>query len=814
MKRRQILCRALAIFSLAGTIVGLGVAILRTDGDTFDKRQKPSTPDHALTTARQEKAPIEVPTARAASAPDSAQEPSKSQPGPSLFRFRPPPRDAEAIEARLDAATDRVHYLELNRDLLLGKESPAWQNPGTGRFLLPLPDGSVQAMRVRGAQSLGPRRFVVDGSIEGRELSRVLIAVNHDAVSAQILDSELGEYQLRSIESVEGALGQLWKVDPSKLGGCGGQISSTGTAGVANSFPSGSGLSADGETSLSGSQTTASDVAGGLIVRLLFLYTSAVRKAYGLNQVGSIIDLTIAGTNSDLSGSQIPVKIELAAAQEVDLNESSVSYSATLGSLKGMSDGVLDQVHVLRDQVAADLVALGVDAADTGGSAGIAYVMDDPTSYSKSFFGFSVVRFGSMNSGNVLSHELGHNFGCTHDRENSSGHGAYPYSYGYRFFAQDSTGQNRQFRDIMSYAPGTRVPFFSNPRLVLSNLNIGSSIGVLREAVALGIPAGLPGESDNARTIDQTAFSVSNYRASPQNPYSAGTLINVSTRAWVGEGARQLIGGFVITGSGDKAVLVRAAGPSLVPYGVTDALPDPILRLYRQGESTPFAVNDNWWDQPDANLTTRAGFPFSVGGKDSSLFRMLPPGGYTANIEGVGGGTGTALVEAYEIERGGAKLINLSTRAYADPEHPIIAGFVIDPDPGAPARTKRLLIRVLGSTLANYGVPDGMQDPMLQLHDSRGELLLENDDWDPPNTRMTNSPSLVRGTVDQYSEQMVFDAIKSLGITEMKPVEPAIVVDLAPGSYTVVVKPFEDLTSNQPARSGVGLIEVYELQPR
>ncbi|MBP8257997.1 MAG: hypothetical protein KAX37_11780, partial [Opitutaceae bacterium] len=499
--------------------------------------------------------------------------------------------------------------MALNRDLLLGKDSPIWQKPGAGRLLIPLPDGSVQVMRVRGAESLGPRRFVVDGRIEGRELSRVLIAVNEDAVSAQILDSNLGEYQLRSIASAEGALGQLWKVDTSRLGACGGQVSPKGIAVAADSFRALRETSATGESALSGGQTAASDIVGGLRVRLLFLYTSAVRKAYGLSQIGSIIDLTIAGTNSDLSSSQIPVKIELAASEEVDLNESSVSYSATLGSLRGMSDGVLDQIHPLRDQVAADLVALGIDAADTGGSAGIAYVMDDPNSNTKSFFGFSVVRFGSMNSGNVFSHELGHNFGCTHDRENSSGHGAYPYSYGYRFFAQDSTGQNRQFRDIMSYAPGTRVPYYSNPRLVLSNLNTGSSIGLLREPVALGIAAGLPGESDNARTIDQTAFAVSSYRASPQAPFSAGTLINVSTRAWVGAEARQLIGGFVVTGSGDKAVLVRGAGPSLIPFGVTDALVDPILKIYRQGESTPMAANDNWWDQPDADQTTRAGFP-------------------------------------------------------------------------------------------------------------------------------------------------------------------------------------------------------------
>jgi len=750
-----------------------------------------------------------------AAAPAVGNAPPPDFRGNALFAYVSPPIDAAEIEAKLDAATDRVHYLALNRELLLGKRSPAWMPPGTGRFSLPMPDGSVVTMRVARAESLGPRRFVVSGDIEGRDQSRVLIAVNEDAVSAQILDPALGEYQLRSIASAEGPLGQIWKVDPARLGECGGQVVSN-MEGIAMQS-----LSAGGEKDLSGDEVRSAlapmalDSAGGVKVRLLFLYTSAVKKSYGVDQVGSIVDLTIAGTNADFSSSQIPVRIELASANEVALDESSVSYSATLGSLRGTTDGVLDQIHALRDQVAADLVSLGIEAGDTGGSAGIAYLMDEPQSLTNCYYGFSVVRFGSMNSSHVLSHELGHNFGCAHDRENAKGPGAFPYSYGYRFFAQDSTGQNRQFRDIMAYAPGSRVPYFSNPNLVLSNLNTGSSTGILREPVALGIPAGLPGESDNARTVRQTAFSVANYRASPQIPYSAGTLINVSTRALVGTGSRQLIGGFVITGSADKAVLVRAAGPSLIPFGVSGALLDPILRLYRQGETTPFAVNDNWGDQPAAEQTRRAGFPFAAGGRDSALFCILPPGGYTANIEGVGGATGTALVEAYEIDGvGGTRLINLSTRAYADTDNPIIAGFVINPDPGSPSFTKRILIRTLGQTLLNFGVSDGMPDPKMWLHDSRGELLLENDDWDSRNTRLTNGPVLVRGTVDQYSEQMVFDAIKSLGIPEMKPVEPAMIVDLPPGGYTVVVRPFEDLSTNQAARPGVGLVEVYELQPR
>lgn len=668
-------------------------------------------------------------------------------------------------------------------------------------------------MRVRQSEMLGPQRFVVRGDLEGREHSRVILAVNEGSIAGQISDPEKGEYQLRSLEDVEPALGMFWKVDSSKVGECGGLVPPTADGDVlrAVAADAGSGLA----RAESGRSAAAADATTGATVRLLFLYSTAVRQAFGVNQVRAQIDLSVAGVNADMANSQVAVRIELAGAEEVDLSESSLSYSATLASLRGRSDGVLDQIHVLRDQYLADLVSLGAYAADSGGSAGIAYLIEEPHSYLNSYYGFSVVRFGSMSSSSVLSHELGHNFGCSHDRENSTNGGAYPYSYGYRFFAVDSAGQTRQFRDIMAYAPGLRVSYFSNPRLILSNLASGSSTTFLKEPVALGIAAGLPGEADNVRTIEQTAFLVSSYRASPQSPYGVGTLVNVSTRAFVGSGSQQLIGGFVIAGDTDKTVLVRAAGPSLVPFGIADALENPILRLYRQSETVPFASNDNWSDQPNAAETTRAGFAFAVGSRDAALLRTLPPGGYTANIEGVGGTVGTALVEAYQIDpAAGARLINLSTRAYADSDKPIIAGFVVTADPGSPGFTKRLLIRVLGPTLNRFGVEDTMADPMMRIHDSTGAMLLENDDWDSPNTRLKDSPSLVRGVVDQYSEQMVFDAVKSLGILEMTPVEPGIVVDLPAGNYTVVVLPFESLETNQPARRGIGLVEVYELVGR
>ncbi len=364
----------------------------------------------------------------------------------------------------------------------------------------------------------------------------------------------------------------------------------------------------------------------------------------------------------------------------------------------------------------------------------------------------------------------------------------------------------------MAYAPGMRIAYFSNPRLQLSQLSSGSTTYALPTPTAIGIEAGLPGEADNVRTINQNAFEVYHYRSAPDALTGGGTLVNVSTRAFVGTGSQQLIGGLVISGSEPKTVILRGAGPALLTYGVSDALLDPVLRVFRLGETSPLASNGDWYNQANPEGTVIPAFPFAVGSRDAALRLTLPPGGYTVNIEGDQGTQGTALVEAYETNASGAvKLVNLSTRAYADSQRPMIAGFVVQPDIRDPARRKKLLIRVLGPSLAQYGVSDFLPDPLMRLYDSTGRFLLEIDDWDPPTTNLSDSTRLVRGQVDQYSEQQVFDITRRLGLENLRPVEPAWVVDVPPGGYSVVVQPFNDPASGQPAQPGVGLVEVYEV---
>ena len=132
---------------------------------------------------------------------------------------------------------------------------------------------------------------------------------------------------------------------------------------------------------------------------------------------------------------------------------------------------------------------------------------------------------------------------------------------------------------------------------------------------------------------------------------SSARLLNVSSRGVVGAGADALIGGFVVAGNTPQRVLVRAVGPALQGFGVQGALADPRLSVYRG--STVVAENDNWGGADVAALVAAqqavGAFPLPAGSKDAVLYLTLAPGAYTAQVTGVGAGTGVALVEIYQI---------------------------------------------------------------------------------------------------------------------------------------------------------------------
>jgi len=135
--------------------------------------------------------------------------------------------------------------------------------------------------------------------------------------------------------------------------------------------------------------------------------------------------------------------------------------------------------------------------------------------------------------------------------------------------------------------------------------------------------------------------------------FSSQKLTNVSTRGNVGTGASIMIGGFSISGSAPKRLLIRGAGPGLSALGVSGTLSAPHLQLFNNAGGL-IRENYSWQTGNDAALLSAAeaatgAFAFATGSADSAILIVLPPGTYTAELSGVGGATGIALVEVYEV---------------------------------------------------------------------------------------------------------------------------------------------------------------------
>ena len=151
------------------------------------------------------------------------------------------------------------------------------------------------------------------------------------------------------------------------------------------------------------------------------------------------------------------------------------------------------------------------------------------------------------------------------------------------------------------------------------------------------------------------------------------------------------IGGFIITGSAPKRILLRGIGPSLTAFGVPDALADPVMELHGP---TGFVTltNDNWRDTQEAEIQA-TGIP-PTDDLESAIIATLPPGAYTAILSGKDNTAGVALIEVYDLDQAApSQLANISTRAFVDTgSNVVIAGFILGNNPGCcqhgPARNR------------------------------------------------------------------------------------------------------------------------------
>ncbi len=139
------------------------------------------------------------------------------------------------------------------------------------------------------------------------------------------------------------------------------------------------------------------------------------------------------------------------------------------------------------------------------------------------------------------------------------------------------------------------------------------------------------------------------YDATPTGTFGATTprLVNVSVLKHLGSGVTM---GFVVGGGGPRTVLVRAVGPGLAAFGVGGLVADPRLELFN-GAAASVATNDNWGGTPalTAAFSAVGAFALEAASRDAAIVASLPPGSYTVQVGGVGGATGVALVEVYEV---------------------------------------------------------------------------------------------------------------------------------------------------------------------
>ena len=336
------------------------------------------------------------------------------------------------------------------------------------------------------------------GRMRGEAGSDVTLVAQGTTIAGTILSNQ----RLYRIESTGGTAHRLVEVDEEALPPDHPPLLVADDA-TANAAPPAGGTAPPADTTAA--------AAGDTLVDLLVVYTTAAKTQEGSQAaIESLIQLGVDSANQAYSNSRIAMQLQLVHMAEVAYTESGV-IDTELTRLRSTTDGIMDQVHQLRDQYRADLVALIVD--NGGGYCGIAYVMANGPRASFASSAFSVTARDCV-ANNTLAHEMGHNMGNAHDRA-TGGTGVSPYSFGYR----DEIGK---FRTIMAYACPTvscpRVKYFSNPNILINGRPAG-----------IDYSADSANSADNARSMNDVRQTVAAWRTSVANltPPAAPTNLRV-----------------------------------------------------------------------------------------------------------------------------------------------------------------------------------------------------------------------------------------------------------------------------------------------
>jgi hypothetical protein len=325
---------------------------------------------------------------------------------------------------------------------------------------------------------------------------------------------------------------------------------------------------------------------------------------------------------------------------------------------------------------------------------------------------------------------------------------------------------------IVKYAPnGTKTTFGSTPN---PNRLAFDGAGNLFVSNANGTNTIVKFTPDGTQSVFVNSFISAPQGLAVEPP--RGKSVNIATRAKIQTGENALIGGFIVTGSAGKKVLLRAIGPSLANFGIQDPLQNPVLELYN-ASNTFVNGNDDWRSQNAAAIQATGLAPSDD--RESALLITLGPGNWTVIVRGKNNTTGVGLFEVYDLDQAAdSTLANISTRGRIETaENVLIGGFILGGN-GA-----RAIVRAIGPSLGQAGVADALSNPTLSVRNADGIQVAANDDW--------------------KSTQR--DEIQATGVAPNNDLESAYVGYFGAGNYTAIVSGVQGAT-------GIGLVEVYNLQ--
>jgi hypothetical protein len=303
---------------------------------------------------------------------------------------------------------------------------------------------------------------------------------------------------------------------------------------------------------------------------------------------------------------------------------------------------------------------------------------------------------------------------------------------------------------------------------------------------------------DSASTLTSSAAKLTVTAAPPVATTVPAHLINLSVLAPLVTAGDSFSLGYVVNGAtatNAKPLVIRAAGPSLGALGVGGTLIDPKIELY--AGSTKTGENDDWGGSSAtaAAMAAVGGFPYTgPASRDAAVAANIIARDNSVKISAgafAPSATGTVIAEVYDATPAASfnatttpRLINFSVIKSVGSS--VTLGFVVG---GSVGTTENVLVRAIGPTLgaAPFNVGGAMGDPKVELFDATGKSIAMNDNWGG-----TTALSAAFGQTGAFSLA-----------TGSK--DAALVAQLAPGNYSVVVTPVAGTTG------GIALLEVYDV---